>query len=88
MSKLKFFEDAWEQYLYWQTQDRKTLKKLNALLADIQRSPYSGIGKPEALKGANTGRWSRRISDADRVIYGVDGDTITIYQCKGHYDDK
>ena len=87
MPKFSFSENAWEDYLYWQAQDKKTLKKLNALLKDISRSPFDGIGKPEALKGDFSGFWSRRIDDKNRLIYTLDGDTLEILSCKGHYDD-
>ena len=87
MSKLTFAEIAWEEYLYWQSQDKKTLKKINSLLKDIQRNPYEGEGKPEPLKG-ETKNWSRRINDKDRLVYEIVGDTILIKQCRGHYDDK
>lgn len=86
MSNLLFSEKAFEDYLYWQTQDRKTLKRVNDLLKDIQRDNFSGKGKPEALKGNRSGYWSRRIDDANRIIYAVSGDTITIASCKGHYN--
>ena len=71
MSKVMFAEDAWEEYLYWQTQDKKTLKKINALLKEIQRTPFQGAGKPEPLKGENNGSWSWRINDKDRLVYEV-----------------
>ena len=87
MSRITFAEDAWSEYLYWQTQDKKTLKKINALLKDIQRSPFGGEGKPEPLKENKSGLWSRRINEADRLVYSVNEDIITVYQCKGHYDD-
>ena len=85
MSKITFAEDAWEEYLYWQAQDKKTLKKINSLLKSIQREPFIGEGKPEPLKGGN---WSRRINDKDRLVYEVVDENIIIIQCKGHYDDK
>lgn len=87
MSKITFAEDAWDEYLYWQTQDKKTLKKINSLLKDIQRNPFTGEGKPEPLKG-NTKNWSRRINDADRLVYEIADGYIIVKQCKGHYDDK
>ena len=87
MCELRFAENAWEDYLYWQTQDKKTLKKINALLKDVQRSPYEGEGKPEPLKNNKTGMWSRRINETDRLVYAIDKDVIYIFQCKGHYDD-
>lgn len=88
MSRLTFAEDAWEEYLYWQTQDRKTLKRINALLKEIQRSPYEGTGKPEPLKGGADNAWSRRINEKDRIVYEIWEESILILQCKGHYEDK
>ena len=87
MSKITFAEDAWSEYLYWQTQDKKTLRKINALLKDIQRAPFDGEGKPEPLKDNKAGLWSRRINETDRLVYRVNDDTVTVFQCKGHYDD-
>ncbi len=78
---------AWEDYLYWQTQDRKTLKRINAILRDIDRDPYSGIGKPESLKHDKQGYWSRRIDDSNRLVYKITGDQIIIVQCGLHYGD-
>lgn len=77
---------AWTDYLYWQEQDRKTLKKLNALIQDIQRSPFSGTGKPEPLKRNLRGLWSRRIDDANRVVYYVKDGILYIVACRGHYN--
>lgn len=85
MGKLAFTDDGWEDYLYWQTQDRKTLSRINVLLKDIQRSPFTGTGKPEPLKHDKSGLWSRRINDTDRLVYRVNGDIVEIMQCKGHY---
>lgn len=85
MSKLSFTEDAWNDYLFWQTQDKKTLKKINRLLQDIERNGYDGIGKPEPLKNNLSGYWSRRIDDKHRLVYRILDDVIEIYQCKGHY---
>ena len=82
MSKIVFSEEAWEEYLYWQSQD----KKINALLKTIQRTPFSGDGKPEPLKGSKN--WSRRINEKDRLVYSLDGEYINVIQCKGHYLDK
>lgn len=87
MPDLTFAQDAWDEYLYWQTQDKKTLKRINALLQDISRTPFDGIGKPESLKGDSSGLWSRRINETDRLVYAVRQDKIIIYQCKGHYND-
>lgn len=77
---------AWEEYLYWQTQDRKTLKRINAIVRDIQRNPSDGIGKAEALRGNLSGWWSRRIDDANRVVYYEQNGTIHIASCRGHYE--
>ena len=88
MSKITFAEDAWEDYLYWQMQDKKTLKKINKLLKEIQREPFTGEGKPEPLTGNLDGKWSRRINDKDRLVYEVTNETVVILQCRGHYDDK
>ena len=87
MSKFLFTEDAWEDYLYWQTQDKKTLKRINQLLQDIERNGYNGIGKPEPLRGDLSGFWSRRIDDEHRIVYRVTADRVEIIQCRGHYDD-
>ena len=84
-----FTQQAWEDYLYWQDTDRKKLKRINALMKDIARNGYTGIGKPEPLKNDLSGYWSRRIDDEHRIVYrltGDAGDTCAIYQCKGHYD--
>jgi toxin YoeB len=78
-------DESWNDYVYWQTQDKKTLKRINRLLADIKRSPFEGIGKPEALKENLSGFWSRRIDDTNRLVYVVDGSTITIISCRYHY---
>ena len=85
--KLKWDEDAWNDYLYWQTQDKKTLKRVNQLVKDIERNNFEGIGKPEALKGNLSGFWSCRIDDANRLIYRINGEFIDILSCKGHYED-
>ena len=81
-------DDSWEQYLFWQTQDRKTLKKLNKLLTDIDRNGNAGIGHPEPLKGNLSGWWSREIDEKNRLIYKIEDGCIKIYQCKNHYADK
>ena len=80
-------DKAWDDYLYWQTQDKKTLKKVNQLVKDIERNNFEGIGKPEALKGNLSGFWSRRIDNANRLIYRINGEFIDILSCKGHYED-
>ena len=86
MGKLLFTELAWEDYLYWQTQDKKTLKRINALLKDIDRNHFEGIGKPEPLKGELSGFWSRRIDDTNRLVYRIAEDQVEIISCKGHYE--
>ncbi len=85
MSDIRFAEDAWNEYLYWQTQDKKTLKRINTLFKEIQRTPFDGIGKPEPLKGSTD--WSRRIDEKNRLVYEVQNGTIVVKQCRGHYDD-
>lgn len=80
-------DEAWEDYLYWQTQDRKTLKRINLLIQDIDRNGYSGIGKPEPLKGNMQGFWSRRIDEANRLVYRINGGKIEIIQCRTHYQN-
>ena len=86
---IKVWDDvAWEDYVYWQTQDKKTLKKINALLKDIDRNGYTGIGKPEPLVGDWSGYWSRRIDEKNRLIYKLTDGIIRIAQCKTHYGDK
>ena len=87
MSNISFSEDAWEDYLYWQLQDKKTLKKINELLKEIQRTPFSGKGEPEKLRGDLNGKWSRRINLKDRLVYEISDETIIVIQCKGHYSD-
>ncbi len=86
---IKAWDDmAWEDYLYWQKQDKKTLKRINQLLQDIDRNGYSGIGKPEALKGDLSGYWSRRIDETNRIVYRIIGNRIEILQCRSHYNEK
>ena len=87
MKKL-WTDRGWDDYLYWQNQDKKTLRKLNKLIADIERSPFEGIGKPEPLKHDLSGWWSRQIDDANRIVYRIKNDNLEISQCKSHYDDK
>jgi len=83
-----WFDEAWEDYLYWQTQDKKTLKRINKLIQDIERNGYNGIGKPEPLKNEFSGFWSRRIDDTNRLVYRIKNDVLEILSCKGHYNDK
>ena len=87
MSDRIFTEDGWEDYLYWQGQDKKTLKRINSLLKSIDRTPFTGEGKPEPLKHEN-GKWSRRINDQDRLVYKYENGQITVYQCRSHYGSK
>ncbi len=82
-----FTDIGWEDYLYWQTEDRKTLRKINTLLKDIDRNGNEGIGKPEPLTGDLSGFWSRRINQKDRLIYALEMDQIIIIACRYHYDD-
>lgn len=82
-----WFDEAWNDYLYWQMEDRKTLKRINALLKDIERGYFDGIGKPEPLKGELSGFWSRRIDESNRFVYRISGDVLEILSCRGHYDD-
>lgn len=81
-----WFDEAWEDYLYWQTQDKKTLKKVNALIRDIERNSFEGIGKPEPLRGELSGFWSRRIDETNRIVYRIKDGRIEIVSCRGHYE--
>tara|TARA_R110001583_G_C5459328_1_gene391747 strand:+ start:371 stop:631 length:261 start_codon:yes stop_codon:yes gene_type:complete len=83
--KLIFSTTAWENYLFWQSTDKKVLKRINLLIKDIKRSPYDGIGKPEALKHGLAGYWSRRINDEHRIVYKHQNDSIFIAQLRYHY---
>lgn len=83
--KILFAEKAWEDYLYWQKTDKKNLKRINTLIKEVQRDPFGGIGKPEPLKHALSGYWSRRIDEANRMVYKVRDDTILIAQLRYHY---
>ena len=85
--KLLWDERGWNDYLSWQDSDRKTLRKINALLKDIQRNPYEGQGKPEPLRENLSGWWSRRIDSANRIVYREKDGVIVIASCRGHYDD-
>ncbi len=82
-----FTDIGWEDYLYWQTEDRKTLRKINTLLKDIERNGNEGIGKPEPLTVDLSGFWSRRINQKNRLIYALEMDQIIIIACRYHYDD-
>tara|TARA_B100001964_G_C13993919_1_gene491852 strand:+ start:180 stop:428 length:249 start_codon:yes stop_codon:yes gene_type:complete len=82
---LIFAEKAWEDYLYWQKTDKKILNRINTLIKGVQREPFEGIGKPEPLKHALAGYWSRRINDEHRIVYRVDGNAILVAQLRYHY---
>lgn len=84
--KIIFTKNAWEDYTSWLVNDKKVLVKINYLIRDIQRHPFSGKGKPEPLKYDLSGYWSRRIDREHRLVYQVEGDTILIYSCRFHYD--
>lgn len=84
--KYTFVDESWEDYLYWQKTDKKILKRINELIRDISRTPYSGIGKPEALKYKYKGWWSRRINHEHRIIYQVKNGEILIAKCRFHYE--
>lgn len=83
---LTFTENAWEDYVYWQKVDKKVLKKINELIKDIKRSPFQGIGKPEALKYDLAGYWSRRIDQEHRLVYKIEENELQIFACRFHYD--
>lgn len=85
--RLLWEESAWEDYISWQSQDKKTLKRINQIIKDIQRSPFDGIGKPEPLRGNLSGYWSRRIDEANRIVYKETEGAIIIAACKGHYEE-
>ncbi|MDL1976718.1 MAG: Txe/YoeB family addiction module toxin [Deltaproteobacteria bacterium] len=82
---LAWTDEAWQGYLYWQSQDRKTLKRINKLIEDTKREPFVGIGKPEPLRENLSGFWSRRIDDTNRLVYAVDNNFLTIISCRYHY---
>ncbi len=83
--KLVFAENAWEDYLYWQKTDKKILKRVNTLIKDITREPFEGIGKPEPLKHALSGYWSRRINEEHRIVYKIEDNALLIAQLRFHY---
>ncbi|WP_374320760.1 Txe/YoeB family addiction module toxin [Aquabacterium sp.] len=83
--KLIFADAAWDDYLYWQQQDRRMVERINKLIKEAQREPFAGIGKPEPLKHALAGYWSRRITDEHRMVYKIDGDSMLIAQLRYHY---
>ncbi len=84
--RLAWTAAAWDDYLYWQKQDRKTLKRINALIQDALRNPFTGIGKPEPLRENLTGFWSRRIDEQNRLVYAVENKDLAIIACRYHYD--
>jgi len=81
-------DDAWEDYVYWQKQDKKTLKRINQLIQDVDRNGNNGIGKPEALAGNLSGFWSRRIDETNRLVYRIKDGQLEIAQCRSHYGDN
>jgi len=83
--KLAWTGEAWKDYIYWQTQDKKTLKRINKLINDTMKQPFEGIGKPESLRENLSGFWSRRIDDTNRLVYAADDDYLTIISCRYHY---
>lgn len=84
--RLLWEERAWDDYCYWQQQDKKTLRRINALLKDMQQHSFEGMGKPEPLKGDLSGWWSRRIDATNRIVYCIKNDDLIIAACRGHYD--
>ena len=83
--KLAWTDEAWADYVYWQSQDRKTLKRINKLIKDSKQQPFEGIGKPEPLRENLSGFWSRRIDDSNRLVYAVNDEFLTIISCRYHY---
>lgn len=86
MRAICFVPDAWDAYLYWLEQDRKTLKRINALIAAAARDPFAGIGKPEPLRGTLSGYWSRRIDETNRLVYRATDTELVVIACRFHYD--
>ena len=87
MNRLLFTSSAWDDYLYWQHQDKKTLKRINMWSQSIMRTPFEGEGKPEELRGELAGKWSRRIDSQNRIVYLVENESVTILQCRTHYKE-
>lgn len=83
--KLAWTDEAWNRYVYWQTKDKKTLRRINKLIQTTKKTPFEGIGKPEPLQENLSGFWSRRIDDTNRLVYAVDDDYLTIISCRYHY---
>ncbi|OYW40687.1 MAG: addiction module protein [Hydrogenophilales bacterium 12-61-10] len=88
MRAIRFVPDAWADYVWWQGQDKKTLKRINALVNEAARTPFEGIGKPEPLRGDLSGYWSRRIDDANRLVYRATDDDLVIVACRYHYTEN
>lgn len=86
--KKVWFDESWDDYTFWQKQDKKTIKRINKLLQEIERGYFDGIGKPEPLKGGFNGFWSRHIDDTNRLVYRVNDGLLEILSCRGHYDEK
>lgn len=86
MRAIRFVPDAWEAYLYWQRQDKKTLRRINALIEEAARDPFAGLGKPEPLRGNLSGYWSRRIDDTHRLVYRATNEELVVVACRFHYD--
>ncbi|MCL2467710.1 MAG: Txe/YoeB family addiction module toxin [Micrococcales bacterium] len=87
MPDFRFLDGGWDDYIWWQAQDRRTLRKINNLLRDIARDPESGVGEPEELRGDLAGWWSRRITQTDRLVYRVEDGQVVVIACLGHYDN-
>ena len=85
--RLLWEDRAWEDYLYWQMQDKRTLKRINLLINDMKRTPFEGLGKPEPLRGSLSGYWSRRIDETNRIVYFWKDNVIYVISCRGHYED-
>ncbi|MES2263515.1 MAG: Txe/YoeB family addiction module toxin [Pseudomonadota bacterium] len=85
MRNVKFTDESWSDYIYWQGQDKKTLRRINDLIKEAKRSPFEGMGKPEPLRENLSGYWSRRIDETNRLVYGVNDDEIVILSCRYHY---
>jgi len=83
--KLAWTDEAWSDYVYWQTQDQKTLRRINRLIEDVKREPFEGIGKPEPLRENLAGFWSRRIDQTHRLVYAIDDELVTVISCRYHY---
>ena len=87
MRAIRFVPDAWEAYLWWHEQDKKTLKRINLLITAAARSPFEGVGKPEPLRGDLSGYWSRRIDEKNRLVYRASDSELVVIACRFHYDD-